>query len=290
MKLPLIFTQGFNPEKHGGAHSFLGNFRKIFKDQIVNTPEECNIYFITSASMLSKLSEIPKDKKVVLRVDNILKRSNNRDIYPFEGNKVTMMEATRLLAKRADLVVYQSQWSKDLLNDYLKPNKSVVILNSGDESIFNPIGAKIPTDKEIYLYSRSSNHDNKGWHKAYYYIIEEFKNKPNAELWITGRFSPENIPNRFDFFQNEPVRYLGFVTDPEVMATYFRTAKYFVYPYSFDACSNTLIESLLCGCELIILDSSGGAREIMDKFKEFGREYFYLDRMKQEYIEALNGI
>ena len=68
MKNPKIYTAGYVPDKVGGGFSFLRNFRKCFADQIVETPEECDIYFITSVSMLSKLSEIPKDKKVVLRV------------------------------------------------------------------------------------------------------------------------------------------------------------------------------------------------------------------------------
>src|SRR3990167_10163573 len=137
-----IYTQGYNPEKIGGGWTFMGNFRKCFKDSLVETPEEADIFFITSVSMLSKLSEIPQDKKIVLRADNILKRSNNRDIYPFEGDKVSMMEAMRLVAQKADLVVYQSEWAKNLLNDFLKPQKSIVILNSVDETIFNPDGAK----------------------------------------------------------------------------------------------------------------------------------------------------
>lgn len=280
-----ILTLGYNLDKQGGGYSFLRNFRKCFKDNLVEAPEECDIYFITSVSMLEKLSVIPKNKKIVLRVDNILKRSCNRDIYPFEGGKVTMMEAMKILARKADLVVYQSEWSKDLLDDFLKPNRSTVIMNSVDESIFNPDGARIPTDKEVYFYSRSSNHDNKQWHKAYYQYQYDFRKNKNSELWISGRFSPENIPNRFDFFRDEPIRYLGFVTDPENMACFMRTAKYFYMPYSYDSCSNTLIENLLCGGDPIVLDNSGGTQEIIDKYGQYGAKFFHLKRMANEYEE-----
>lgn len=283
-----IFTEGYSEEKLGGGHSFLRNFRKCFKDQLVDTPEECDIYFITSVSMLGKLSLIPKNKKIVVRVDNVLKRSCNRDIYPFEGDKVTMMEALKLVAQRADLVVYQSEWSKNLLDPFLRPKKSVVIMNSADEGIFNPDGGKLPVEKDIYFFCRSSNHDNKAWYKAYYWYIEEFRKNPNSELWIAGRFSPENIPNRFDFFQGETVKYLGYVTDPEAMAFYFRTCKKYLYTFEFDAASNTLIESLLSGANVEMLSNSGGAQEIMTEFIVTGADYFKLPRMKQEYEEALN--
>ena len=282
-----IFTAGYNPDKHGGGFSFLSNFRKCFSDQITDNQDEADVILITSVSMLDKLSSIPKNKKIVLRVDNILKKSCNKDIYPFEGDKVSMMEAMKILAQKADLVVYQSEWSKDLLNGFLRPNRSTVILNSVDESIFNPDGCRIPTDKEVYFYSRSSNHDNKQWHKAYYAYQNIHSSKKNCELWITGRFSPENIPNSFDFFNGEIVRYWGYVTDPEVMATYFRTAKHYLYTYFCDAMSNTAIEALLCGTDVIWLEQSGGAKEIKVNFEQYGQEYFYLDRMKRQYQEAL---
>jgi len=285
-----IYTAGFDEKRIGGGWSFLHNFRKCFKDDLVETPEEADIYFLGGLSMISKLSEIPLDKKIVLRVDNILKNSCNRKMYPFEGDKVTLMEAMKIMSQKADLVVYQSSWAKDLLNDFLKPKKSVVILNSADEDIFNTWGAKIPTDKNVYLYSRSSNHDNKQWHKAYYYYIQTHKEKQNRELWITGRFSPDNIPNNFDFYNGETIRYLGFITDPEAMATYYRTAKKFIYSYFNDACSNTLLEAILCGCKVEYLELSGGAREIKQKHNELGSNYFKLDRMKQEYKAVMENL
>jgi len=281
MKLYLL---GANHEgKVGGGWTFSKNLVKCFQNDLVDNPEDCDIFFITSLSMLGKLSEIPKNKKVVLRVDNILKRSCNRDIYPFEGDKVTMMEALKIVAQKVDLVVYQSEWSKNLLDSFLQPKKSVVIMNSADESVFKPEGGKLPTDREIYFYSRSSNHDNKQWHKVYYDYQYKHRENPNRELWIAGRFSPENIPNNFDFYGNELIKYLGFVNDPENMALFMRNADHFYMAYSFDACSNTYIENLLCGGDPIVLDNSGGTQEILDKFRYYGPEYFYLKRMKEEY-------
>jgi glycosyltransferase involved in cell wall biosynthesis len=286
-----IYTQGWNPDKIGGGWTFLSNFRKIFAENLVDTPEECDIYFITSVSQLNKLSEVPKDKKVVLRVDNILKRSCNGDIYPFEGDeKVTRMEAMRLVAQRADVVIYQSKWSKELLHHYLRPKHYKIIMNAADESIFYPQPELRPEGKKIYFYSRSSNHDNKGFHKIYYEFQKIFKEDNLTELWITGRFSPENIPRNFDFFNGETVKYFGHIQDPEAMAFYMKSSDVFLYSYAEDCCSNTLIEAYLSGIDVKYLDFSGGAKEICNKFWDEGREYFYLSRMENEYWEVFEKL
>lgn len=285
-----IYTQGYNPEKTGGGHSFLRNFREIFKDNLTDNPEDCDIYFITSVSMLNKLSEIPKKKKIVTRIDNILKKSNNSDMYPFEGDKVTRMEAMKILCQKSHRVIYQSKWAKQLLHDYLKPKHHKIILNSADENIFFPDKNLRAEGKKIYLYSRSSNHDNKGWHKVYYEFQDIYKKDHLTELWIIGRFSPENIPNNFDFFNGENIKYFGRITDPETMAFYMRSADIFLYPYSNDACSNTLIEAYLSGMSIRYLDLSGGAREICKRYWNDGVEYFHLQRMKNEYMEVFNKL
>lgn len=285
-----IYIEGNNSNKIGGGWSFRDSFRKCFDGQIVDNPQEADFYLIPSVSMLPKLSVIPWDKKVVLRVDNVLKKSCNRDIHDFGGEKVSLMLAMKQIAQKANLTVFQSQWAKDYLEPYLKPKKSVVILNSVDETIFNPDGRKIPVGKKtIYFYSRSSNHDNKGWHKIYYDFQYRYREDSNLELWIIGRFSLENIPNNFDFFNGEIIKYLGYITDPEAMAMYMRSADFIYVPYSFDACSNTTIEGLMSGCIPKILDNSGGTKEILDKFKN-KKDYFKLERMKREYKINLEGL
>jgi len=285
-----IYLLGNDQKKVGGGWSFVSNLAKYLGDQVVDDPKDSDVYFVTSVSMLPKLSVIPPDKKLVLRVDNALLQSRNRSIYPFKGDKVTMMEGMRLVAKRADLVIYQSQWAKNYLDPFLKAKNSTVILNSVDETIFNPEGAKVPHDEEVYLYSRSSRHDQKGWHIAWYeYQFIQQKN-PNAQLWIAGHFSPANVPTNFDFFAGEDIKYLGFVGSPQEMAIHYRSADHYLYCFEYDACSNTLIEALMCGTDVIYYDKSGGAKEIEIKYALHGRDYFKLERMGKEYEEAINVI
>lgn len=285
-----IHTVGYNPNKIGGGWAFLRNFRKCFNEYLVDDINQADLIFITGLSMLNKLSEIPLNKKIVLRVDNILKNSCNRKMYPFEGDKVTCMEAMKILCQKANLVIYQSHWAKKLLHHYLQPKHSKIILNSVDENIFYPQPELRPNGKKIYFYSRSSNHDNKGWHLAYYKFQEIFRKDKLTELWITGRFSPENIPNNFDFFNGENIKYFGHIQDAETMAFYMKSSDVFLYTYHMDCCSNTLLEALQSGCNVLYLDKSGGAKEICDHWWKDGKEYFYLDRMKQEYLKTLESL
>jgi glycosyltransferase involved in cell wall biosynthesis len=276
--------------KIGGGHTWLSHMKQGFD---LVPKEDCDVYVITSVSMLPKLSEIPRDKKIVLRVDNVLKKSCNSDVYPFRGDKVSRMEAMKQIAEIADKVVFQSYWAKDYLNPFLKvpEEKTAVILNATDEKIFNDKGRKsIFNAKPVYLYSRSSNHDNKGWHLVYYDYQYEQRKHPEAMLFIAGRFSMENIPNNFDFFNGENIQYLGFIQSPEEMALYLRQADYFYASYHMDACSNSLIEAILCGCRIKYLDKSGGAVDIENAYLEYGKEYFYLERMIKEYKKLFEEV
>lgn len=271
-----LYILGQDKDKIGGGWSFVSNMKKCFD---VVSEQDADTYLITSVSMLEKISQIPFDKKVILRVDNVMSKSKNRDIYNLDGRKVSRMEALQIIAKMADITVYQSKWCKDYLDDFIKPKKSTIIMNSVDQSIFYNDN----NGKNTYLYSRSSNHDNKQWHKAHYYFQIVHKRVDGAKLFITGRFSDENLLYNFDFFNNENYTFYGTIQKPEDMANIMRGSEFYIYPYYNDACSNTLIEALSCGCKPIMLEDSGGAYEIYEHYKYNGIKYFSLDRMKEEY-------
>jgi glycosyltransferase involved in cell wall biosynthesis len=111
-------------------------------------------------------------------------------------------------------------------------------------------------------------------------------------LVIVGQFSPEHIEYNFDFYRGELYNYLGIINDPQVMASIYRGCNRFLMTYYNDACSNSLIESLLCGCAPDIrgLGNTGGTPEITRKYIEFGDDYFTLARMTKEYITLFEGL
>ena len=273
-------------DHQGGGFSFISHFIDglTFGD-IVNDSNECDIYFVPSASMVEKNNIIPEGKKIVLRIDNVLKNSRNKNAG---------MRKMREIAERADLIVYQSEWAKGYISPMIKTNaKEVIIINGSDDKIFNPEGAKILEDKTIYLYIRSSNHDNKSWHIAHYHYEIINQQIENTKLYIIGKFSRENLEYNFDFCNNEDYEFMGFVADRSYLATLYRTANYLLFPYYNDACSQTLIEWILTKNsveEILLNNGSGGNMDIIWRFEKEGREGLSIKRMMKDYEKELNGI
>lgn len=259
MKTKIYIPQLFRQDTFGGGWSFSKTFAK-FADwaEFVNDPMKADIYFIAGATQVTDSDEPAKAKangaKVILRIDNALKNSNNRN---------TGMPRMKKYSEIADLIVYQSKWARDYLMPFVGKD-GPVILNGVDQTIFKP-----PKDrpvKDIYLYSRSSRDDQKGWHRAWYEYQMIQRRNPNAQLWIVGKFSRDNLEYNFNFFNNENYKYLGVISSPEQMASIYQQASYLLYTYFGDCCSNTLIEALSSGMRLVPTYelTTGGSPEIMD--------------------------
>ena len=275
-------------QKIGGGWSFVDNLTKgLLKQniQVVND-EDADIVLIAGATLLERdrfhyLKS--KGKKIVLRLDNILRHSRNR------GSGMPRMKE---FAKKADAVIYQSRWAKDLLGDYLGRD-GVIIHNSVDENIFNKEGAFLDfrsKGEPIYLYSRYSRDELKRWEKCYYEYIKIQKENPKAYLVLVGRFSDTLRQYNFDFFNNERYEYVGIMNTAEMMARLYRGVDYLMATYYNDCFSNTYIEALMCGCDLYKLDMTGGTPEIVAEWEAHGSEYFSLKRMTDEYIKLFNSL
>jgi len=279
-----LFIPQLNRRVKGGGWSFSSNFSKYAKDwaEFVDDPMKCDCYVIPGATMVVDKYEPERAKekgaKIVLRVDNAPKNSNNRN-----SGISKLLKFSRL----ADLVVYQSQWAKDYLMPFVGKD-GPVIMNGVDTEIFKPEGLEYPKPegKNIYLYSRSSRDDQKGWHRAWYQYQFIQREDPNAVLWIVGKFSLENLKTNFDFFMGEQYQFFSVVTDPEQMAMMYRTAYRLLIPFFEDCCSNTLIESLACGTEPYPDDNlkTGGMPEIM-KLKDLSAK-----RMAEEYKQEMGKL
>lgn len=250
----------------GGGWSFARNVYGNFNADY----EESDIYFIAGATQVSH-GEVEKakadGKKIVLRVDNAVRNSRNR------GTGMTRMKS---FADLADLVIYQSEWSRKLLVPYLKKD-GAVILNGVDTERFNPYNRTANDDS--YLYVRSSRDDGKQWIMAWYWYV----NKPGM-LEIAGKFSRENMEYNFDFYNGE--RYV-FTGEHKNMSDVYKRNKYFLYTYLNDACSNTLLEAIASGCEIVDVYGmlqTGGAPEIM-ACKDIS-----VERMLDEYEQQLSQL
>jgi len=125
-----------------------------------------------------------------------------------------------------------------------------VILNGADYEIFNnksEEGAQPKEGSPQFMYVRYNRDETKQWHVAWYSYQMAQRKYPDAHLWIIGQFSPEQIKYNFDFFMGEKYRYVGVLDNPIDLAEYYRGADDLLVPYYMDACSNVMIEALLCG-------------------------------------------
>lgn len=236
--------------------------------------EEAEVYFISGPTLAShsEVAQAKQDgKKVVLRVDNAVRDSRNRG---------TGMSRLKAFCDVADLVIYQSKWAREFLYPFTEKD-GPVILNGVDTKKFNKEGHA--TD-ESYLYARSSRDEGKGWINAWYWYASHFPKQRDSRLDIVGKFSGENLEWGFDFFNGEKFRFLGEQKD---MAPIYRDCKYFLYSFWFDACSNTLLEAIASGCEIVDVHGAlqtGGAPEIME-CKDIS-----LERMLKEYEEEIGKL
>lgn len=268
----------------GGGWSWVRNFSKIMSENISDY-DSSDIYLIPSASMVSREEVIKaKDdgKKIILRCDNIIRNSRNRN---------TGMTRMRDFSQLADLVVFQSMFALDLLRPYLYPDNSklksvAVIHNSVDQSIFNAHNRQDNTTDKRYLYSKYSSDETKNWEMARL-AFQEIKDSTKT-LTLAGRFGGNLEEYNFDFYMGERVNHVGLINSPEAMATVYKNCDVFLYSYFNDACSNTLIEALSCGLDIkdcYGMLNTGGAPEIMKHAHDIS--YFGLPRMAGEYYEAI---
>lgn len=232
--------------------------------------DEADTVLITGPTMAShdEVERAKKDgKKIVLRVDNAVRNSRNRN---------TGMTRMKSFADLADLVIYQSEWAKNFLYPFLKKD-GVVILNGVDTNRFRPPANKPPAG--TYLYVRSSRDEGKQWVMAWYWFV----NQP-GRLEIVGKFSPENIEYNFDFYNGEKYVFTG---EQRNMPEVYQRNEWFLYTYLNDACSNTLLEALASGCKIFGcygMLNTGGAPEIMRC------EDISLGRMLNEYKKELERL
>lgn len=239
--------------------------------------EECDLGFITSASMITRetaVKAIQLNKPLVLRIDNVPRNSRNRN---------TGTSRLKRYAEVARAVVYQSQWARAYLSPFLGRD-GPIIYNGIDLDIFQKQGAFEDFTKEghfpIYVYSRYNRDETKRWEEAWYRFQMIHRKNPKARLVILGKFSPEQIECNFDFFQGENILYLGTIEKPERIAQIYRGCNHFLATYYNDAYSHAYQEAMACGVNLLEPCMTGGTPELLDvgprSMYEMAHDYFEL--------------
>lgn len=286
-----IFIINDSSQKLGGGFRFIENFKKgvtqtNFKATFVDNIADCDIFFIPSVTMcLPESFNKAKDlkKRIVVRLDNIPKKSKNP--------RSRIYDRMPAYCQGADLLIYQSSWAYDYVSYFVcRQGESILhipseIINNGvDKSIFNIKGNKRGGTQKL-LHAQFNTDETKQPHKSFYYFHEFYRADHEAELHLVGQYPSEQIQHNFDFFCNETVKYHGVINTPEEMANIYKQCDYFLYPYFNDACSNTLLEAMACGCKIVWLEKSGCAKELKALIAPPS-----IKQMAQRYLRAINLI
>lgn len=270
-----IYISKYEENRIGGGWTFLHNFRKGIGNaggRIISVLDDADIFFIPSVTQLEKSEVYEADKKnipIVLRVDNIPRASRNRRQNPAERLKE--------FGKLAQVVVYQSAWAM-VYAGYLAGD-GTVINNGCDTSIFYQGKGDLPRDKKtVDLIVAHNNDENKRISEALYRFHMDWRNDPDRELWLVGRYHPDLVNNKFDLFAGEDFKYFGVVDKPDEMAEIMRSADNLIYPAVLDACPNVVVEARACGMNITHTNEPGGVRETLTI------QDLSIDRMCEEYM------
>lgn len=284
-----IHLANFSQQKIGGGWTFLNTFCKYgikAGAEMLTGPHEQkkgDVFFISGATMVERAAvydALQAGMKIVLRVDNIPRNSRNRN---------TGTSRLKEFAGLADLVIYQSNFSKDYVGGWLKKDGPVII-NGADTEVFNPGGSARPKDGQPqFLFTQYNRDETKRWHEAWFEFIMQSRRTPESHLWIVGNFSPENLEYKFDFFAGEKHEYLGAFENPEDMAEVMRGADFLYLPYYNDACSQTLVEFLNCGktASQVLCNQTGGNPDILQASPEQLTASYMTERYLAEIAKIL---
>lgn len=243
----------------GGGFRFLENLRKGLegKVKVVDRWQDADIVFVFSVTTMDKgeIYEAKKaGKKLVLRCDNIPKKSRNKRCSPVE--RLTEFGAL------ADLVVYQSEWCKMYAGYFIKNENEVIINNGVDTKIFNTEGRN--SDGNTYLYINYNDNPNKRFDEALYWFDLEWRKNNNAHLIIAGnapRVYLEQPDANWDLPVPARVDFEDVCHTPESVADLMRRCDFLLYPSAMEAYPNTLLEAMACGVKPLCINEIGGSIE-----------------------------
>lgn len=243
----------------GGGWSFLRNLKTALAGRVnfVATWQEADVVFIFSVTttLTGEIHEAHRaGKKIVLRVDNIPRRSRNRRMSPVER----MVE----FAQMAKVVVYQSEWAKKYASFFC--GDGIIIKNGVDFGIFNATGRQ--SDGHTYLYLNYNDNPNKRFDEALYWFDIAWRGDREARLLVGGNAPSvylENPQYKWDVPSGaaETIRYVGVQKTPEEVAALMRQCDFLLFPSFAEAYPNTLLEARACGVEPLYVNPVGGALE-----------------------------
>jgi len=269
----IYITQANRQNVIGGGWTFAKNLKKALSGEFnfVDNINEADLFLISGLTQTERGEVDIAQKKgipIVFRVDGLPKPSRNK--------RMDIKSRLKLYSSIAEVVVYQSEWSKEYLGYYC--GDGMVIYNGVDTKLFSKNGEFLPKERKVYLYVNHSSNINKRFEEAKYIFQRKAKSE-DCELWLVGRFD-ESF--NYDLIDCEKVRNFGVVENREELAKIYRSADTLIYPSFADSCPNVVLEALASGLDMIGLNGEGGTMELM-RLNDIS-----VDRMAREYATLFN--
>jgi len=250
LKIHIVYN--FTDTPFGGANQFLKALRDYFieKGCYSDSIKEADVIIlnshlfgqgITLFNIIWRYRHLLKEKTVLHRVDgpvSLYQKSNlfSVDKYIFKINLLV-----------ADGTVFQSLWSQKECKSIGMPSKpfELVTINAPDSKVFFPKYLPSPdgTKKFRLISSSWSTNSNKGFDILEY--LDGHLNFEKYEMTFIGR-SPVSFRN---------IKLINSLPSLQ-LAEHLRNHHLFVFASLREACSNSLLEAMHCGCVPIARNTS----------------------------------
>tara|TARA_R110000824_G_scaffold335251_1_gene521811 strand:+ start:8390 stop:9280 length:891 start_codon:yes stop_codon:yes gene_type:complete len=239
-----IFFENVNLNSTSGPNSFAKKLVKYtyqHKHTVTNRLEEADVHLCFIESRMSA-PNIP----LFQRLDGIYFNKTQ----DFESQNSNIKKTFH----RANGVIFQTQFNKDLTFKYFGEHANTKIIHNGADIEL------IPGIKPL-VHSKLKNYDNIWACASKWRPHKRLSDNINYFLEHSGANDCLVVAGHTDWrLKNERIIYIGEVSQLQLLSLY-KAAKYFIHLAWLDHCPNVVIDSRACDCQ-VICSSSGGTKEI----------------------------
>jgi len=274
-----------NKQPYGGGNITTYNIQKYFQNKYNNfkityeLENSINLYLIIDPFKDNKfkkysLEEVINHRNTHNKHGKITVRVNDCDIT--RPNLPPSRSREKAIIKNNNEInyyIFNSQFIKNHYKKFINVEKSAVIYNGCDTTIFYP-SANIKPQKFRIVTHHWSDNMNKGY-QMYYDLWSYLKGTNNYEFVFIGK----NVP---EMFKEVPI------TGPYVgleLSNAIRDCQIYITDSIFDSCPNHVIEAISCGIPILYRKHEGGARELCELFpKKIGESYSNLEELVEKLV------
>lgn len=258
-----------NLTKNGGPY----NFAKILEHELINRFGAKKKFLFPEINLIFSSGRNFRYSKNILRVDGIF-------LQDLDKRKEKINQNIFKSIAKADGVIFQSKFSRELILHYFKKNynsnpkliKNTVIPNAFSTKYF--IKKKITYYKYKHVLLTITR---KSKNKRLKQIIDAFKllDKKKYLLIVIGDYFKE------DFVKQKNIKFVGKIENKKI-PFYIKRSDALIHISKIESCSNAVIECLSSGLP-VITNNVGGTKELiknngiildLDKKVIFSEKYF----------------